>query len=37
MMIKADPYDYPFDGDLRLANTALIVIDMQVDFCGEGG
>jgi hypothetical protein len=35
--IKGDPYDYPFDGDLRPANTALIVIDMQFDFCGEGG
>jgi len=37
MTIKGDPYDYPFDGDLRPANTALMVIDMQFDFCGEGG
>ena len=37
MMIKGDPYDYPLDGDLRPANTALIIIDMQFDFCGEGG
>src|SRR5208282_2472166 len=37
MFVKADPYDYPFDGDLRPENTALIVIDMQFDFCGEGG
>jgi hypothetical protein len=22
MMIKGDPYDFPFDGDLRPANTA---------------
>jgi len=36
-MIAADPYPWPFDGDLRPANTALIVIDMQTDFCGEGG
>jgi biuret amidohydrolase len=36
MVIKADPYDYPFDGDLRPENTALIVIDMQFDFCAEG-
>ncbi len=35
--IEADPYPWPFDGDLRPANTALIVIDMQVDFCGIGG
>ena len=35
--VDADPYPWPFDGDLRAANTALIVIDMQADFCGAGG
>ena len=35
--ITADPYPWPFDGDLTPANTALIVIDMQTDFCGPGG
>jgi len=35
--IKADPYAWPFDGDLRPVNTALMIIDMQTDFCGEGG
>jgi biuret amidohydrolase len=35
--IAAKPYPWPFDGDLRVANTALVVIDMQVDFCGVGG
>jgi nicotinamidase-related amidase len=30
-------YPWPFDGDLRPENTALIIIDMQIDFCGEGG
>jgi nicotinamidase-related amidase len=35
--IAADPYPWPFDGDLRVGNTALIVIDMQVDFCAAGG
>jgi nicotinamidase-related amidase len=35
--IQADPYPWPFDGDLTAANTALIVIDMQTDFCGPGG
>ena len=35
--VRADPYPWPFDGDLRPANTALIVIDMQTDFCGIGG
>jgi nicotinamidase-related amidase len=35
--ITADPYAWPFDGDLRPSNTALVVIDMQTDFCGRGG
>jgi nicotinamidase-related amidase len=35
--IAADPYPWPYNGDLRPANTALIVIDMQTDFCGKGG
>ena len=35
--IHAGPYRWPFDGDLTPANTALIVIDMQTDFCGPGG
>jgi nicotinamidase-related amidase len=35
--IASTPYPYPFDGDLRRENTALIVIDMQTDFCGRGG
>ena len=35
--VAADPYPWPFDGTLSPANTALIVIDMQTDFCGIGG
>jgi nicotinamidase-related amidase len=35
--IAAVPYPWPFDGDLRRENTALVVIDMQTDFCGKGG
>ena len=35
--INADPYAWPYNGDLRPANTALIVIDKQTDFCGVGG
>ncbi|WP_375457190.1 cysteine hydrolase family protein [uncultured Methylobacterium sp.] len=33
----AEPYPWPFDGDLRPENTALVIIDMQIDFCGPGG
>jgi nicotinamidase-related amidase len=35
--VPADPYPWPYNGDLRPENTALIVIDMQTDFCGRGG
>lgn len=35
--IHANPYAWPWNGDLRPANTALVVIDMQTDFCGIGG
>ena len=35
--VNANPYPWPFDGCLRPDNTALIVIDMQTDFCGIGG
>jgi nicotinamidase-related amidase len=37
MHINATPYPYPYNGDLRPENTALIIIDMQTDFCGVGG
>jgi nicotinamidase-related amidase len=33
----ADPYPWPYNGDWRPQNTAIIVIDMQTDFCGKGG
>ena len=35
--IDADPYPWPYNGDWRPENTAVIVIDMQTDFCGKGG
>lgn len=35
--VQANPYAWPYNGDLRPANAALVVIDMQTDFCGVGG
>jgi nicotinamidase-related amidase len=35
--IEARPYPWPYDGNLRPDNTALVIIDMQTDFCGIGG
>jgi biuret amidohydrolase len=37
LTVNANPYAWPYNGDLRPANTALVVIDMQTDFCGVGG
>jgi nicotinamidase-related amidase len=35
--INADPYKWPYNGDMTPSNTCIMVIDMQVDFCMEGG
>jgi biuret amidohydrolase len=35
--VQSKPYPYPYNGELRPDNTALIIIDMQTDFCGIGG
>jgi nicotinamidase-related amidase len=35
--IPSTPYAWPFDGDVTPKNNALIIIDMQTDFCGKGG
>ncbi len=35
--VPADPYPFPYEGSLSPNNTAILVIDMQVDFCGLGG
>ncbi|PTE07940.1 cysteine hydrolase family protein [Mesorhizobium helmanticense] len=36
-MIKATPFDFPYDGRLVAENTALIVIDLQEDFLSTSG
>lgn len=35
--IDSTPYSWPFDGRFSPADTALLIIDMQTDFCGKGG
>ncbi len=35
--INANPYKWPYNGKLNPENTCLMIIDMQTDFCGNGG
>ena len=35
--LRSTPYAWPYDGQLTPSNTALVIIDMQTDFCGVGG
>lgn len=35
--VDAQPYPWPFDGPVNPAQTAVLCIDWQVDFCGPGG
>lgn len=37
MQVSASPYNFPHDGSLDARTTALVVIDMQRDFCEDGG
>jgi biuret amidohydrolase len=36
-LVQANPYPWPYSGRLEPSNTAVMVIDMQTDFCGHGG
>ncbi len=35
--IDARPFPFPLIAELNAANTALMIVDMQIDFCAEGG
>ena len=35
--VSGNPHAFPLSGELQPGNTALLVIDMQHDFCSEGG
>lgn len=35
--VEAEPYRWPHDGSFHADTTALVVIDMQMDFCAPGG
>jgi nicotinamidase-related amidase len=37
IQVPADPYPWPFDGELNPRRMALLLIDWQYDFCGPGG
>lgn len=36
-ILSSRPYEWPYDNKLTKENTALVIIDMQTDFCGKGG
>ena len=35
--VEAESYPFPYNGDLRPENSAILVVDMQMDFCADGG
>lgn len=37
MQVQADPYNWPYDGEIDVRKTAVLCIDWQIDFCGRGG
>ena len=37
VIVEADPYPWPYDGNMVPERTALVLIDWQQDFCGVGG
>ncbi|WP_413729960.1 cysteine hydrolase family protein [Sodalis sp. RH22] len=37
MIIAGEPYDFPISGDMATTDSALLIIDMQRDFCDPRG
>lgn len=37
LQVESQPYRWPYDGTLVAAETALVLVDWQIDFCGPGG
>ena len=37
IQVPATPYTWPYDGGVSPSSLAILVIDMQTDFCGPGG
>ena len=37
LRVPADPYAWPYDGEVDPARTGLVLVDWQHDFCGPGG
>jgi len=37
VIVEADPYPWPYDGNIVPERTALVLVDWQQDFCGRGG
>ena len=37
LQVESQPYRWPYDGEVTAAQTALVLVDWQIDFCGPGG
>ncbi len=37
LQVDSEPYLWPYDGAFKAEQTALVLVDWQIDFCGSGG